>query len=186
MDYPHSRSLRRATHGFTLIEQIMVVAIIAVLGAVAAPSLRQAMIRQELRSAQGDYMAALNHGRTRAIVNGVRTLFCPTRDGASCSNDSVWDRGWLLAHDRDHDNQPDADPLSTGMASGTNVRVRSSSGRQQVHFRSDGTALGSNITLLFCAPAHPEHALSVVVANSGRVRGVKATAEQIADCATMG
>lgn len=186
MDYPHAFCRLPTQDGFTLIEQIMVLAIIAVLCTVAAPPLRQTMLRQELRSMQGEYMAALNHARGRAVMHGVSTLLCPTTDGASCSDDSVWDHGWLVAHDGDHDSQPDAAPLTIGMASGKHVRVRSSSGRSHVRFRSDGSALGSNITLLFCLPEHPENALSVVVANSGRIRGAKATADQIATCAALG
>lgn len=186
MDYPQVFCRLPTQDGFTLIEQIMVLAIIAVLVTVAAPPLRQTMLRQELRSMQGEYMAALNHARGRAIMHGIPTLLCPTADGASCSDSSIWDHGWMVVHDGDHDSQPDGEPLSIGMTHGKNVRVRSSSGRTQVRFRSDGTALGSNITLLFCVPAHPEHALSVVVANSGRARSAKGTADQIAACAGLG
>jgi len=52
-----------------------------------------------------------------------------------------------------------------------------------VRFHPDGSASGTNLTLLFCSPASNENALSVVMSNSGRVRGAPATADQAASCA---
>ncbi|MEO9077767.1 MAG: GspH/FimT family pseudopilin, partial [Rhodanobacter sp.] len=59
--------------------------------------------------------------------------------------------------------------------------ISSSSGRRDVRFQPDGTASGSNITLVFCEPGS-NTALSVLVSNSGRIRGAMATPAQTADC----
>jgi type IV fimbrial biogenesis protein FimT len=173
----------RKQRGLTLIEQIMVLAIIAILVGIAVPPLHQLVARNQLRVAQTDFIVALHHARATAITSGRRTLFCPSTDGHRCSNDTHWDSGWLLGHDADHDEQPDHGPLYVGDGYRGSVNIRSSVGRHLVRFSPDGTAGGSNLTLLFCQPAHAQQALSVVVSNSGRIRGAPATAAQIATCA---
>lgn len=171
--------------GTTLIEQIMVLAIIAALTSVAVPSMRSLLSHNQLQVAQTDFIAALRHTRETAITSGRRSLFCPTLDGNRCHNGTRWDQGWLLARDANGDNQPDDTPLITGNSYNGKLIISSTSGRHSVRFHPDGSASGSNITLLFCQPSSAEHALSVVVSNSGRVRGAPASARQIADCSGM-
>jgi type IV fimbrial biogenesis protein FimT len=173
---------RHGQRGMTLVEQIMVLAITAVLAGIATPPLRSLLNRNVLQVAQTDFIAALQHTRETAIISGKRTLFCPTRDGGNCSGDTRWDDGWLLAHDANADDQPDKGPLYTGPGYGGKLIVKSSAGRHAVRFRPDGSASGSNITLVFCQPHDPTHALSVFVSNSGRVRGAPASTEQAAAC----
>ncbi|MHB1057616.1 MAG: GspH/FimT family pseudopilin [Rhodanobacter sp.] len=169
-------------HGMTLIEQIMVLAIIAAITGMAVPSMWKLLGRNQLQVAQTDFIAALRHARETAVMSGKRTLFCPTRDGSTCSSDTRWDNGWLLGHDTDCDDQPDNGALYVGHGYRGRLAIHSSSGRHIVRFRPDGSAGGSNLTLLFCQPAGAGSALTVVVSNSGRIRGAPASAEQVAAC----
>ena len=171
--------------GVTLIEQIMVLAVIITLVSVAVPSLYKMLGRNRLQVAQTDFMAALRHARANAAYTGSRTVFCPSRDGLSCSKVQRWDSGWLLGRDNDHDDQPDHGPLYTGQSYRGRIHIVSSIGRHIVRFRADGSARGSNLTLVFCQPHSDERALSVVVSNSGRVRGAAASAKQATACALL-
>jgi type IV fimbrial biogenesis protein FimT len=177
----------RQQRGVTLIEQIMVLAIVTALTGLAIPSMWKLLSRNQLQVAQTDFIAALRHARETAIVSGKRTLFCPTRDGNRCSGDTHWDNGWLLGHDANGDNQPDNRPLyvSQGHNYHGKLIISSTTGRHVVRFLPDGSASGSNITLLFCQPSSAQQALSVVVSNSGRVRGAPASNSQIANCSQM-
>ncbi|WP_077441258.1 GspH/FimT family pseudopilin [Rhodanobacter sp. C01] len=168
--------------GVTLIEQIMVLAIMAALTSIAAPPLRQLLSRNQLQVAQTDFIAALQHTRGTAITTGRRTLFCPSRDGQRCSEETRWDGGWLIGHDVDHDNQPDNGPLRTGRGY-DKISILGDSGRRLVRFQSDGTAVGTTNTWRFCRQGQPDQALVVVLSNSGRIRGAPASAAQAADCA---
>lgn len=185
MNVHRNAGLQRKQHGATLIEQIMVLVIIAVLTGVAIPSLEQLLSRNQLQGAQTDFIVALQHARETAVVTGKHTVFCPTRNGSSCSDETRWDNGWLLGHDADRNNQPDHGALYTGAGYAGKLTIRSSNGRHFVRFRPDGSASGSNITLLFCERSSAQQALSVVVSNAGRVRGAPASASQAADCARM-
>lgn len=169
--------------GMTLVEQIMVLAIIAALTGMAIPSLRRLLSHSELQVAQTDFVAALQHARGVAVTTGKRTLFCPTRDGNNCSNDMRWDSGWLLGHDTDHNNQPDNGALYTGPGYQGKLVIHSSDNRHYVRFQPDGSAGGSNLTLVFCHPSSTEQVLSVFVSIAGRIRGAPANAQQAATCA---
>ncbi len=185
MSTSRNPGLLRRQRGVTLIEQIMVLAIIAVLLGIATPPLRQLLGRNALRVAQNDFIAALHHAREAAVMSGKRTLFCPSRDGNRCSGGTQWERGWLLGRDGDGDDQPDDRPLHVGSGYDGKLIIRSSSGRQLVRFRPDGSARGSNITLLFCQPSNAKDALAVAVSMAGRIRGAPANAGQIASCAQL-
>lgn len=169
--------------GMTLIEQIMVLAVIAVLTGMAVPPMRSLLARNRLQAAQMDFIAALQHARGTAVMSGRHTLFCPTRDGSSCSDGMRWDSGWMLGHDSDGDRQPDHGALYAGSGYAGKLTILSSAGRRYVRFHPDGSARGSNITLLFCQVGNAGHALSVVVSSAGRVRGAPASASQAATCA---
>lgn len=172
----------RLQYGISLIEQIMVVSVIGILAGIAVPPLHHLLSRNRLQVAQSDFMTALQHARSTAAITGKRTLFCPSRDGRQCSDDSRWERGWLLGHDTDGDHQPDGGPSYTRAAYAAGLRILSNSGRHDVRFQADGSAAGSNLTLLFCEPGEKGRTLSVVVSNSGRIRGAPATAAQAASC----
>ncbi len=179
------RGMEHGQRGLSLIEQIMVLAVIATLTSLAVPSLRSLLVRNQLQVAQTDFIAALQHARETAVTSGKHTLFCPTVDGSHCSGDTRWDSGWLLGHDSDGDDQPDHGALYTGRGYAGKLNIRSSVGRHIVRFRPDGSARGSNLTLLFCQAASAGPALSVVVANSGRIRGAPASTAQAASCAQL-
>lgn len=169
--------------GITLIEQVMVVSIIAILASLASPGLLRLLRRNEVRVAQDEVMAALQYARSTALETGIRTVICPSVDQRHCAATTQWEHGWVVGLDADHDNQPDGRARYTGAGHGHQLHIRSSVGRHIVRYQPDGSAGGSNLTLLICQQASTTPALSIVVSNSGRMRGAPATAAQTASCA---
>lgn len=174
---------RSARPGFTLVEQLVAVAVATILACLAAPSFLPLLERQQLGVAQAELVGILAHARETAVRTGIRTVLCPSRDGRRCSEQTHWESGWILGYDRDHDEQPDEPPLRIGQANGQRLIVQSTAGRTHVRFLADGSASGSNLTFSICRNADPERALIVAVALSGRIRGAPASAEQAAACA---
>lgn len=172
----------RASQGWTLIEQLMVLAIVAVLATVAIPSMGHVLARSRLQSAQMDLIAGLQQARFAAVSRGLPAIFCPSGDGADCLRSSRWEVGWLIAVDRDGDNHPDQAAIYTGPPAASGMHVRSSRGRYRVRFHPDGSASGSNLTITLCMADARVPALNVVVSNAGRIRGGKPSAAQTLAC----
>lgn len=170
--------------GWSLIETLIAIAIVGVLAALAAPALGHALARQQALAAGNDFLGALHHARSAAIGSGARAILCPSADGLRCMPGTRWDGGWLLALDRDHDDQPDAAPLLRAAAA-PQLRIVSSRGRRVLRFRADGSAAGSNATITVCHRGRAETTRLLVMSNSGRVRAARADAANAAACAAL-
>ena len=169
--------------GVTLVEQIMVIAIVGVLAAIAVPALAPLLQRNQVRLAQAEFIGALQHARGVAVTSGKSTLFCPSTDGRRCSASARWESGWLIGHDPARTGQPTPAALRTRHAY-TGITVLGDSGRKLVRFRSDGTSIGMTNTWRFCRHGQADQTLVVVISNTGRARTDKASADQAASCAT--
>lgn len=82
--------------GFTLIELMVAIAMVAILSAVAAPSFSDMMVRSAIRSASSDLGADLNVARAEAIRIGGRVTICPRTSPTAMTCGSDWAQGWLV------------------------------------------------------------------------------------------
>jgi type IV fimbrial biogenesis protein FimT len=82
------------TAGFTLIELMVVVAIIVILGAVAMPSLAGLVANQRARAASADLYAGLTLARSEAIKRNLPVSLVPV----SSAN---WSAGWRIPNPTD-------------------------------------------------------------------------------------
>jgi len=97
--------------GFTLIELMMVVALLAVLMMIAAPSVRDIALNARITGQANDLMTDLAIARAEAVKRGGRTAICasntyaacsavPTGAGCQCTN-TAWNQGWIIFTDSD-------------------------------------------------------------------------------------
>jgi len=157
--------------GFGLAEQIVALAVLAVLVAMAVPALHRMVEMHELRAAQGDYIAALQHARNLAVNEQVRIIFCPSRDGLRCSGDDAWSQGWLIGKaDRDNDGQLLGSPRYLGRAYRDTLVIVSNK-QKYVWFSPDGSASNTFQSLSFCIRGDRGRLLKVTISSRGRVKG---------------
>lgn len=173
----------RATHGFTLTELLIVLAIAGILAMIGAPAMGNLMSRVHQDSAEASIADSLRRARTTAVMHNNRVVVCPSRDGRRCDKGEDWQYGWLVADDGNHDGQPDigAQALAVIGAMPAGTRIITSTGRGQLVFHANGNAAGSNVRFTICH-VHAHDGKSVVVANSGRVRIGKADAAHLQAC----
>jgi type IV fimbrial biogenesis protein FimT len=64
-------SCTRVSRGFTLVELMVTVALVAILAMTAIPSFKNTIIRNRVSAASSDLLAALNYARSEAITQGT-------------------------------------------------------------------------------------------------------------------
>ncbi|MGY0632649.1 GspH/FimT family pseudopilin [Luteimonas sp. A478] len=77
--------------GFTLIELMVTVAVLAILVTLAAPSFQELTNRNNLVSGTNEMIALLQSARLEAVRRNARVEVCPTENGSTCSG-SDWAR----------------------------------------------------------------------------------------------
>lgn len=89
------------SRGFTLIELMVTVAIVAILVTVGIPSLRDAMTRSRLSGYVQEFSGALTLARSEAIKRGLPVSVCKSANGSSCGGN--WSDGWIIFVNKDDD-----------------------------------------------------------------------------------
>lgn len=168
--------------GFTLIEQMLALALAAVLVAMAVPALGRLRMRTGVQVVSDELVQALRTARQVAVFRDTVVMLCPSPDGHHCGHAGDWPRGWLVARDHDRDGQPDGPPLASGTSTTHGVAIIGSRARIHVRFRPDGGAPGSNMSLLVCRRGHVAGARRVILSATGRVRASNATPAQAGRC----
>lgn len=147
----------RRDKGFTLIEALMVVGIIAILGAVAAPPFVRMIADQRAKSAATNLYTALTVARSEAIKHNQNVSLAPKTGG--------WANGWIIPDPKGGANLLDAN--ATG--------VPVSGGPDSVTYNGGGRLAGGSTSPSFTIGASdmPQRCLTVDL--SGRPR-IKASA----------
>jgi prepilin-type N-terminal cleavage/methylation domain-containing protein len=101
--------MRRKHSGFTLIELMVVVVVLAILAGVAIPNFKIIIDKNKLRDATGPLFSALSLARTEAVKLAGKVDVC-TRNtaGTDCDLSLSWDDGGWIAGER----SPTQDPPS--------------------------------------------------------------------------
>ena len=90
--------------GFTLLELMVVIAMMGVLMAVGIPTFTSMMETSELSDTANELVLSLRKARAEAIVSGRDAVVCSSIDESSCSNVAdKWNKGWLIMVDRNFD-----------------------------------------------------------------------------------
>lgn len=69
----------RLVRGFTLIELIVTIAVLAVIASIAAPSFSNQIIRQRLDNSGREILSALYEGRSKAVSMRSVVVVCPNK-----------------------------------------------------------------------------------------------------------
>lgn len=91
--------------GFTLIEAIVTLAIVAILVSFAAPAYTEFLRKYKINAVTSSLLASLHEARSEALKRNMRVLVCASNSAATdCSNSTNWGAlGWLVCYDQNAD-----------------------------------------------------------------------------------
>lgn len=93
----HYRASEFRQRGFTLIELMVTLAVLAIVASIAVPSFNT-MIQNNRSLALGEELAsALNYARSEAVKRGARITLCGSVNGTACDGD--WTDNWIVVVD---------------------------------------------------------------------------------------
>jgi type IV fimbrial biogenesis protein FimT len=93
----------RRTHGFSLIELMVVIAIAAIISGLAAPSFSRMLNSNRIQTAASALQGDLSYARTEAVKRGSWVAMCPSSNATSnsptCDSTNTWQNGWITFAD---------------------------------------------------------------------------------------
>jgi len=81
--------------GFTLIELMVTIAVMAILLMIAVPSFKEATLGSKLGSYANSLVAGAHLARSEAIKRSAPVTLCVSSNGTSCGTGG-WEQGWIV------------------------------------------------------------------------------------------
>lgn len=175
--------MANASRGFSMVETMVVLAVLAIAATLALPSFEGSLRRTRTATALNRITASLALARGTAVMRRRAVSVCPSQDGRHCRKDRVWEDGWIVFLDDDKTGQPAAaaDVLHIADPISDSLMLRATPGRHRARFQPNGQSTGSTLTLSLCLRDGQRALGQVVLNNWGRARVVRAP-PQAASC----
>ncbi len=157
----HTLESMQKLRGFTLIEVLVTIAIVAILIRLAAPSFKSMIQSNTMSSNVNSFLADMRYARSEAIKRGGDVIMCrsdapeaasPACGAGSGPGGNGWVSGWFIFHDLDKSNTWNSgEPILRVQGPITAMdSISASSTTNLIKFKATGrTTIGNSVTLQF-------------------------------------
>ncbi len=157
-------------HGFTLIELMIALVIIAILMVIGLPSMSEFIKNERLTSQINSLNSYLQYARSEAITRHSQVIVCASSSGSSCSGGD-WQDGWLVYIDKDEDGSySSGDEITRVHDALKGDTTIGSTGGSEVVYDNRGFSPDSSATFSICDDRGASKGKSITISNTGRVR----------------
>jgi len=159
--------------GFTLIELMISISIVAILTAIAYPNLNAFLSQMRVDNEISVLHRLLFSARNAAINNALPTTVCPLNDQNKCS--TQWQNEISVFIDLNNNNTYDPTNneiiLRTKSAIKSDDKLQYGLWRSRIIYAPTGrtSGWGSNGTFKYCPKGYPEKSRAIRIATSGRL-----------------
>jgi type IV fimbrial biogenesis protein FimT len=173
----------RRQNGFTLIELMIAIGVLAILIGIAASPLKDAIMNVRMSAITNDLMSDLALARSEAVKRGVPVRLCRSTGGVNCNGgagNGDWSVGWIVfVDDSDNGTRNGAEIVlraRAAVAEGTTVNLTPAD--RDVPFRPTGVTniVAVNETFRLCDErTTPHRGRKVEISSTGRAVATRCT-----------
>ena len=150
---------------------MVIMTIATILLTAGVPAVKNYSWNLRMKTAMDTMRTDMNQARGHAISHNIQTIICPATGSDDCSGNSNWRHGWIVFTDLNGDrSKQDGEPLLKHTGPIELLNISSSQSRRDVRFYPNGSAPGSNLSILFCDERGAGYAGIIAVSNTGRIR----------------
>lgn len=159
-------------NGFTIIELMIVLSVLAIISATALPSFINSLTQMEIDGQINDLVSMIYRARSEAIKRNRVVTVCKSIDKNSCGG--TWSDGWIMFEDNNADGKKDADETKITEAElldNYKLKLSAFGSQTYIRFLQNGLTSYHNGTFTVCPKnGNQKLARGVVFSKTARVR----------------
>jgi type IV fimbrial biogenesis protein FimT len=162
--------MRTRSQGFTLIELMTAITVLAVLIGLGIPSFREIIRNNHISSQTNNFVGALNYARSEALKRSNPVSVCSSTDGATCAASTDWSTGWIVFADPNANGALDGAEiaLQTWPATAAGITLNSTT-RTFVRYSASGVSSGTETFDLLEPGCTGDYARQITISTTGRI-----------------